>query len=189
MSAVKTREEWLEQEEDWVPPAIQKKFAYARLDEVDRACDGCGERIGRWTKKCSYDLQSNRVYCSTGGCAEKYRQRPSCDECAEFINPFEEEVVEFPAGGRTLKVCTGCADTLDEDNLLDRLNVVEPASVPGVSKGDQQDAAAGPYVVVSENDRVYQVLRPMPGGNFVRSAVIDVVRAVELAARFNRESV
>lgn len=174
------------EEGEWIPPAQLKKLAYERLDDVDRKCDGCGERIGRWTGKCQYDYEMNRVYCSTGGCAESFNDRPACDECGVFINPFEEEAVEFPAGGRTLLVCQNCSENMDEDDLTEGLHVLYPHEFPGISSKDKEDAAAGPYMVIGTT-YAFQVIRPMPGGNFVRASVMQPTTAFKQCAKFNRE--
>lgn len=158
------------------------KQAYKRLEESGRRCDGCGVRIGRWTSKCHYDAEHDRVYCSVGGCAEKVRSAPKCAQCRKRTNPFLNPV-GIQVGGRIF--CRDCMESFCGDDALAGLERVDVESVPGLTPEQRRAAAEGPYVVVRKGSQV-QVVQPLPGGAlFVRSAGISERRAVELCAKFN----
>lgn len=163
-------------------PTEKKKRALARLEQTNRACDGCGQRIGRWTSKCHYDARADRCYCSTGGCAKQVREAPICTACKRRINPFEDEMETFP-GGQVL--CCDCAGQVDLEDGLAGLERIDVDAVRGVSDEQRRWAKQGPYVAVRKNGFA-QVVRPVPGNRlFVRSSGVTEVRAVELCARFN----
>lgn len=89
---------------DFSHSAMNKDRINARLEEVDRKCDGCGTHIGRFTSKCYFDAEANRVYCSTGGCADKIRDAPRCSACGEPLDPFSENVSSELGGA----YCSDC---------------------------------------------------------------------------------
>lgn len=165
-----------------------KTAALARLEMRDRACDGCGERIGRWTKKCHYAERWDRVYCSTGGCAARVREAVRCaGSCGDYLNPFFE-MTEIPGVG---ELCTECAAGMgSHEDALSGLRVIDPYDVPEVSASDQEAAAYGPYVVVQSatTPDFYQVIFPLTKTKrTVRSTGNQVRAMVSRCARFNND--
>lgn len=55
--------------------------AAQRLKDNGRTCDECGGAISRFTTKCAYLPQTDRLLCSVGGCAAAYRAQGTCTGC------------------------------------------------------------------------------------------------------------
>lgn len=145
----------------------------ARLLEVDRKCDGCGVRIGRWTTQCFHDERRNRIYCSTGGCAEKVTSAGKCSSCKTDLNPFAG-VITHPGNSR-LVFCEDCG-------LPSKDTPVEKVVDKDIPKKILAGVNLGPYVVTEENE-MWKV-RLGPGG-FLRTSVMDKETAYRKCAEFN----
>lgn len=162
-------------------------LAKARLEAHARACDGCGERIGRWTKKCQYDVEHDRCYCSTGGCAAQVIAAPLCvGSCLKYLNPFEMEFEDVIGVGL---MCSTCTDSLGgTDEALAGLKIVPIERARTRLTRDEIHAAEnGPYVVIEHSQGWYQVVLPLRQGmRNVRAAMGDAAFAFRKCGEFNQ---
>lgn len=165
-----------------------KERAYARLDVTDRACDGCGKRIGRWTHKCEYDRVEDRCYGNACGCAGEWRDADKCSSC-ERVLIGDVDFQEFKSGRGPRLVCTACLDNADgpEGEYLHGFQIMDPDRYAHDLSPDQIEAVkAGPFVVI-ERYNAYSVVRPTPDGFHVKSA-LSLGPAFEKCAEFNSPS-
>lgn len=191
----------------------EKSPAVLRLEKTGRICDGCGDKIGRWTRKCAYDTRVDNVYCSTGGCAEELRQSPVCDNCSHKINPFTDKATKILTWPQETNYCGGCSAKLEDEGerLLRELEeeaeeaearnqrarkkqyyvpkfeaVREIPDTVTLTEEQEHAVASGPYYVVRIGSRQYNVVRPLYfGDSFIRSAGLPIQAAFEKCAQFN----
>lgn len=186
-----------------------------RLTVTDRECDGCGARIGRWTKNCVYDEYNDLAYGAACECSGKWKEAFLCGGCHKAVSPFIPGAAYIPHSRQDIHYCVPCNDKLTEESpsllqqfrdetqikkaansrarkhksLIHDFDVIAspPKSIIGAfSDRDLKAIGRGPYVVVCLGSSVFQVLRPLLNGEtFVRASVAAPTRAFEKCAEFN----
>lgn len=174
---------------------MAEKEALKRLAANDRACDGCGERVNRFTTACHFDSIFNLVYGSVCGCADRMRNAPFCGSCGQKTNPFVKGSVVIPKAGANEVICPSCAEGLGDfspetsskkgSGFVPRQ--VEMEKVPDLTEAELEAVKSGPYKVIESRPGFYQVGIPSAtrGLLSVRSTSGSKVTAMRACARFN----
>lgn len=144
---------------------------------------GCGEKIKRWTTKCVYDPVGDRAFCNKNGCADRFREAPSCAECGVKVLDGDEG---HQIGRRDRFVCGSCFADIPKGQVPEGVGLVPPPDT--LDRATLKAVEAGPYSVYRklEHSSFFQVGKPIYGELMVQATAVDEDAAFERCAEANR---